>query len=127
MFRAVTFTFSFGYTPPRLSLPLLGLARNVTDVFATAIIGSMVGTIVGDSVGSAVNVTVGSGVLVDVEIGDGRSVFVETGVGVSAGSPGFPHPARVITKTNDRQIPNFKGNLRDDVSFLCRLDQFDRM
>ena len=88
--RAITFTFSLPYTPPTLSPPLAGLDRNVIEVLATAITGSMVGMIVGVRLGAAVNVALGSSVFVGLDVGKGSGVFVGTSVDVTAESPGRP-------------------------------------
>jgi len=69
---------------------LLGPDRNVTDVLATAIIGSMVGIIVGVGLGASVKVTVGSIVFVGTGVDEGSCISVGASVGVTAEKPGMP-------------------------------------
>src|SRR5215475_11610692 len=79
----MTFTAWLAKTPPTLSLPLRGSERSVTNVFANAVTGSMVGMMVGGRVGSGVKVVVGSAVFVGLEVGEGCGVSDGAAVGVN--------------------------------------------
>ena len=109
--RAITFTFSFPYTPPTLSPPLPGLDLSVMDVLATAITGSIVGIIVGVRLGASVNVAVGSSVLVGLDVAEGSGVLVGTDVGVAAERPCILQPVSRVSKSTKLKIRMYFNKL----------------